>query len=71
MILRRRASVAPRKIIGIRAGAIVLGLVYVLSTTDTLQAFSKALAAINLIGETIQKISGSTPNTDTAGKNNE
>jgi hypothetical protein len=60
MMFRRLRS-SPRKFIGFRAAALVLGLVYVLTSTNTVQTIEMVFDLINKLGEQIQAVSGTTP----------
>lgn len=68
MMFRRLRS-SPRKVIGLRAAAFVLGLAYVLASTDTISTVGMALDAINKLGEQIHAVAGTTPRIERAGKN--
>jgi hypothetical protein len=57
----RHLRATPRKFIGLRVIVIVLGMIYVLATTTTIQSFGLAFDALAKIGETIQQVSGTTP----------
>lgn len=59
---------APRVIIRLRLFALAMGLIFVLSTTDTIQAFQAGLKALSAVGEMIQKISGTSPAAPTLKK---
>lgn len=68
MMFRRLRS-SPRKVIGFRAAALVLGLVYVLASTNTVQTIEMVFNLINKLGEQIQAVSGTTPRMKEQEKN--
>lgn len=57
----RRLRAAPRKFVGLRVIVFIVGLLYILATTQTIQTIGSALAALTKIGEAIQQVSGTTP----------
>jgi len=65
----RRLRSSPWKVIGFRAAAFALGLVYVLASTDTVHTVRMALDPISKLGEQIQAVAGTTPRIERAGKN--